>query len=101
MSDVTGSVSYSDVPGFPEGSVVDHVLVTLTGTDPANTQSQTVAPGTTSVTFASVAPDTYTVSAQAFPATGAGYGVAAVSNSVVVSAPVTVTLSIPSFINAS
>jgi hypothetical protein len=96
MTQITGSVVYADVPGYPEGSVVDHILVTLTASgNAANSQSASVAPGTASVSFDNVQPDTYTASVQAFPATGAGYGTAVASNSIMVAAPVTVTLSLP------
>jgi hypothetical protein len=95
MSDLVTTVAYADVPGFPDGSAVDHVLVTLTEAGGA-VLSQSVAPGTASVSFLAVGPGTYTASVQAFPATGAGYGSAVVSNPITVAAPVTVTLSLPS-----
>ena len=100
MDEVVATLVYSDVTGFPTGSVVDHILVTLTGTNSVNNQSQSVAPSTATVTFSTVAADTYTVSAQAFPATGAGYGTAVVSAPVTSTGPVTITLSLPASVSA-
>jgi uncharacterized Zn-binding protein involved in type VI secretion len=67
-------ISYGPFPAHP-GTVIDSIVVTFVGTNPANNQSQTVAPGTTSVT-ATLSDDTYTVTAQAFAA-GTAVGPAA------------------------
>jgi len=90
------TVSYSDVAGFPAGSVVDHVVVTATEAAGASL-TQSVAPGTASVTF-DLTPGTWDISAQGFPAVGAGFGKPAVLSGFVVAVPVTVTLSLPSAI---
>lgn len=97
MATLTSAISYADTPGFPAGSSVDHVLVNLVDAGSGTVvASQSVAPGTGSVSFANIAPGTYTANAQAFPASGAGYGSAVVSAPFTVAAPVTVTLSLPS-----
>jgi hypothetical protein len=70
----------------PLGSVVDHITVVAVATNTANNPPpQSVPPGTTAVAFIDLVPDTYTFSAQAFPATGTGFGT-----------PVSVTLAITS-----
>jgi hypothetical protein len=93
------SITYADVPGFPENSVVDHILVTVTGsTTPATSQS--LPPSTGTVTFPNLPADTYTVTAQGFPATGAGFGTAA-SATFTITAPATVTLSLPATLSAT
>lgn len=84
----------------PAGSVVDHVTVTATAANPANSPpNQSVPPGTTSVTFANLTPDTYTFSVQAFPASGPGFG-SAVSTTIVVTGT-TVVLQIPGTLSAT
>ena len=96
------SITYADVAGFPAGSVVDHVLVTCDGTVTANSQpSQTVPPGTVTVTFANLTPDTYTLTAQAFsPVSGSGYGTA-VSTTITITSTATISLSLPASMSAS
>lgn len=83
----------------PAGSVVDHISVTCVGATTGAQTPQQVAPGTASVTFSNLAPDTYTFTAQAFPATGAGYGSPVSTTLVVVST--TVTLQIPGTLSAT
>lgn len=94
------SVSYAVVDGFPPGSVVDHILVTCVGASTGAQPSQTVPPGTTTATFTALAPDTYTFTAQGFPAAGAGFGTA-VSTTLTVTAPATVSLNLPSTLSAA
>ncbi len=81
---------------FPPGSVLDHIVVTATGTSAGNTQSQNIPPqsavGTIEVTF-SLAPDTYTFSAVGVDASGNDFG-APVTCQRTVTAP-TVTLIVP------
>lgn len=85
----------------PAGSVVDHIEVSATATNAANNPpSQSIPPGQTTVTFASLNPDTYTFSAQAFPATGAGFG-APVTATLTIVSTATVTLSVPGTITAT
>lgn len=93
------SVTYVDFVA-PAGSVVDHVTITATASNPANSPpNQSVPPGTASVTFSNLTPDTYTFTAQAFPSSGPGFG-SAVSTTLVVTGT-TVTLSIPGTLSAT
>ena len=93
MSTATLTVVYADVPGFPAGSAVDHVAVTVTGAV-APAVTQTVAPGTTAVIFPALGVDTYSYSIAAQDASGAVLG-SAVTGTFAVTAPATVTLSLP------
>lgn len=94
------SITYApSAPTFPAGTVVDHILCTLTGsTTPAISQS--VAPLTASVTFPNVPADSYTVTAQAMDATGAPLGTA-VSTTITITAPATISLNLPSAVTAA
>lgn len=84
----------------PTGSVVDHITITASASNPANSPpNQSIPPGTTAVTFSNLTPDTYTFTAQAFPATGPGYGTA-VSTTLTVTGT-TVVLQIPGSLDAS
>ena len=84
----------------PPGSVVDHVTVTAAASNPANSPpNQSVPPGTASVTFNNLTPDTYTFTAQAFPASGPGFGTP-VSTTLTVTGT-TVTLQIPGTLTAT
>ena len=89
----TGAITYADVGGFPAGSVVDHIAVTLTDAAGVVT-GQNVPPGTATVTFANVAPGTYTTSVSAKSSTGATFGTP-VTGSLTVDAPATVSLALP------
>jgi hypothetical protein len=91
------AISYAAVAGFPAGSVVDHVNVTITGSATGNTtpQSQNVPPATASVTFTNLTPDTYTYSVQGMPASGAGYGTA-VTGTFTITSVATISLNLPS-----
>lgn len=94
-------ISYTDVPGFPAGSIVDHIVVTVTGTAAGNTlpNMQAVPPGTASVTFDLIADD-YTVSAQGFAADGTGFG-KPVSTTFTITAAATISLSLPATVSAT
>jgi hypothetical protein len=95
------SLVYSVIAGFPAGSVVDHILVTVTGaTAGATPLSQKLAPDASSVTFANLPADTYTVTAQGFPAIGAGFGTPA-GTTFTITAPATVSLSLPATVTAA
>lgn len=84
----------------PAGSVVDHITVTCLAANPANNQTpQSVPAGTTALTFNNLVPDTYTFAAQAFPASGPGFG-SAVTTTLVVTGS-TVTLQIPGTLDAT
>ena len=95
------SVTYAAVAGFPAGSAVDHILVTATAGTPANSPpAQSVAPNTPSVTFVNLAPDTYVIKAQAFPASGVGFGTA-VTTTITITSTATVSLQLPSALVAN
>jgi len=91
------SILYADVPGFPAGSVVATISATLTG---ATTITQTGAPGAVSIEFANVAADTYAYSVVAEDASGNKFG-SPVMGTIVITAPATVTLSLPSTVSAT
>ena|SRR6185437_5157864 len=95
------AITYATVAGFPLGSVVDHISVTVTGTKSGNTTPvvQNVAVGTASVTFANLAPDTYGITVQAMPVSGAGFGQPAVSSFSITAT--TVSLVLPSVVVVS
>lgn len=93
------SVSYAPVDGFPIGSAVDHIAITVT--DPAAVATViNVPPDTASATFDATVVGTYNVTAQAIAADGSGFGTA-VSTTFVVAAPASVTLSLPSAVSAA
>lgn len=103
MTDSVASITYAlSAPTFPAGTVVDHIAVSISdpALSPPVSVTQNVAPDTASVTFANVAPGTYTASAVAQDATGAALGVA-VTVSFTVSAPATIALSLPSAISVA
>jgi hypothetical protein len=91
--------SYIDTPGFPTGSVVANIVATIIGTTVGKAQ-QTVAPGTTSITFPNVAADTYTFEVAAVDAAGNVFGTPS-SGSFTVTVPTTVTLSLPTGFQAT
>jgi hypothetical protein len=96
MANEVGAITYADVPGFPAGTVVDHILVTATDAaiPPVNPMlTQSVPEGTATVTFTGIAFGAYTFSVQAETAAGQPLGTAVTGKFTVV-APV-VTLSLP------
>ena len=95
------SIVYAPVPGFPAGSVVANILATITGSAAGSTPIvQTGAPGATSIEFANVAADTYTYSVSGEDASGNTYGTA-VTGTFTITAPATVTLSLPSSVTVA
>ncbi len=66
-------IGFQSVPGFPVGSTVDHLHVQVFGTNPSNSQSQSVSSTTATVSFTLV-PDTYTFSIQAVDPNGNALG---------------------------
>jgi uncharacterized protein YfiM (DUF2279 family) len=89
---------------FPAGTnAVDHIVVSATGSASGNTTPVTqnvpaqTAAGSVTVSF-SLQADTYTLSAQAVDVNGNPIGTAA-TGSLVVSAPATVTLIVPTAIS--
>lgn len=99
MSTQVASVTYADVPGFPAGSKVDHVLVSIAGSSPASAQSQSVAPGTNSVVFSNVVPDSYTITVQAQDAAGNNFGSPVTGT--FTATDTTVTLNLPSAVTVA
>ena len=93
------SITYADMPGFPAGSIVDHIVVTVVGTVNTLPNMQAVPPGTASVTFDLIADD-YTVSAQGFGADGTAFG-KPVSTTFTITAPATISLSLPFTLTAT
>lgn len=91
---VSGIISYAPVGGFPAGAAVDHILVSLTGSNTANSQHQSVPSDTAAVLFANVAADSYTTSVQAYNTAGAALGVE-VTGTLTVTAPATISLQLP------
>jgi hypothetical protein len=91
----TFAISYASLPGFPAGSVVDHIRVTVTGSaTPA--QSQNVSPGTTQVVFDPLAADSYSYAVDTVDPSGAVLSSRGGSFTVGTAAPPsTVTLSVP------
>ena len=89
-----GSITYADVPGFPAGSVVSTIAVTLIGTANTTPIVQDLAPGTASVEFANIAADTYAFTVAGQDASGNVFGTA-VTGTFTITAPATVTLSLP------
>jgi len=92
------NISNSNID-FPPGTAsVDHVQVTLTGSNPANHYTQSVPPGSTVATFAApVTPDTYSVTVQALDASGDV--LANKTDSITVPPDPPVTLTVPSSIS--
>jgi hypothetical protein len=98
------AVLYSPVPGFPPGSAVAAVTATVTGTAAGNTTpiSQSAPPDEASFVFALTVADTYTYSVQAVDgATPPNTYGTAVTGTFAITAPVTVTLSLPSSVTPS
>jgi hypothetical protein len=99
-ANAVASIQYSDVPGFPPGSAIDHIEVTVQGAAPgAAPITQNVAPGTTSVTFNSLPDDSYTISVEAVDANNNVFGTP-VTGTFSISTVGTVTLSLPSAVSA-
>jgi hypothetical protein len=98
------AVLYSPVPGFPAGSAVAAVTATVTGTASGNTTriSQSAPAGETSFVFPLTVADTYTYSVQAVDgATPPNTYGTAVTGTFTITAPATVTLSLPSSVTPS
>jgi len=93
------AIAYADVAGFPAGSVVAHILATITGlVTPVATQI--ALPGSATISFANVPADTYTYSVSGVDGSNNTFGTA-VTGTFVVTAPATVTLSLPATVTAS
>lgn len=99
MSNLNLAVTYAPVDGFPAGASVAGIVATLTDASGVSV-SQTVAVDAAAVVFADVAAGDYTFSVAAVDASGAVYGTA-VPGSFSITAPATVSLSLPSAVVAS
>lgn len=99
MSDVTFAIAFADVSGFPAGSVVSHVDLTVLAPDGASTV-RSLRPDETSVTLAFDVVGDYSATVQAIDASGALLGNPALA-AFSISAPATVTLSLPASLTAS
>ena len=95
MSTQTVAVTYTPVPGFPAGSAVASILASITGANPANSMSQSVAPGTASIVFTNVTADSYSFSISGVDANGNVFGTP-VTGTFVATGATTVTLNLPS-----
>ncbi len=97
------AVTYALVPGFAQGTVVDHIACVLSdaAVPPVNPPlSQNVAPGTPSVTFANVPAGTYNFSVAGQDASNNVLGTP-VTGSITIAVPTTISLSLPSAVSAS
>ncbi len=93
------AVTYADVPGFPAGSAVAAVVATVVGSSgPPLTQS--VPPGSPQIVFSNIPADTYSLTVAAQDAAGNTFGTP-VTGSFTITAPSTVTLSLPSAVSTS
>jgi len=95
MSTIT--IGYTDVPGFPAGTAVDHYRLRVVGLVTPETSQPVTG---TSVDYTFPGPDTYTVGVAGVGATGTVLGTE-VTTTFVVAAPVTVTLSLPSSVTVA
>lgn len=97
----TATVTYTEVGGFPSGSVVDHVFSQLINNSTGmSVENQDVAPGTTSVVFSGTYPaGSYLIIAQAMGSAGDASPLAPPvlsTNFDLPGTPVTISLLIPS-----
>jgi len=103
MSTVLATITYAaSAPTFPAGTSVASIVATITGAAAGNTTpiTQTVAAAAPSITFDNVIADSYTYSVAAVDSKGAVLGTA-VTGSFTVSAPATISLSLPSTVAIS
>jgi hypothetical protein len=102
MSNAVFSITYAKVDGFPAGTVVDHIAVSITdvSTTPSTTVTQNLPPDSGSATFVNVAAGDYTFSVSGQDATNTVLGTA-VAGKFSITAPATVTLSLPATASAA
>lgn len=102
MSNAVLTITYAKTSGFPAGSVVDHIAVSITDTTavPPTSVTQNLPPDTGSATFVNVAPGSYTFSVSGQDVTGAVFGTP-VTGTFTITAPATVTLSLPATASAA
>lgn len=104
MSNLNLAVVYADIPGFPAGAAVAAITATVTGTAAGNTTPivQVGAPGVASFTFPLTVADTYSYSVEGVDgATPPNTYGTPVTGTFVITAPATVTLSLPSSVTPS
>lgn len=102
MPSILTTVTFAEVPGFPAGSELAGILITAAGEIAGNTVTQTVAPGTASVSITIVESDTYTVSAVGVNAEGDTFGSAVVAAPITITvAPATISLSLPASVTVA
>ena len=93
------AITYADVPNFPAGSAVAHILASITGAvTPVVTQI--ALPGAATISFANVPADTYTYSVSGVDVSNNTFGTA-VTGTFTVTAPATVTLFLPATVTAT
>lgn len=96
---IEATIEYgAPTPGFPAGSVIAGILVTLAGTL-GSSQNQTLAPTATGCAFTVSVADTYTATAVAVSAAGDTFGIAVSSTPLVVTGAATISLTLPSAIS--
>jgi hypothetical protein len=100
MSSAVVAITYAEIPGFPAGSVVASIVATLVGTVNVTPITQTGSPGVTTLTFANLAADTYSYSVSGEDPSGNIFG-SPVTGSFTVTAPATVSLSLPSAVSVT
>ena len=103
MSNLNLTVTYAQsAPTFLPGTVVDHIVASITDTSvtPPTSVSQTLPATATLVTFPNVDPGVYTISVVAQDAANSNLG-SPVTGTFTVTAPATISLSLPSAVTAT
>lgn len=100
MSNLILAVTYADVPGFAPGTTVGSVVATLVGAVNTTPVTQSSVTEADTITFVNVPADTYSYTVQALDANANPLGVAVVG-SFTLTAPATITLSLPASVAAS
>lgn len=99
MSQIDLDLAFGPV-AFPASTVLGSIVASLQGSDTTVAPAvQTVPAGTADIAFPNVAPDTYTYSVQQLDESGNALG-NPISGQVVVSAPATVTLQVPTSVSS-
>jgi len=99
---LNAAITYKSVGGFPLGTAVASILVSLSAQTPTNNTSQSLAPNSASAAFSGLNPDVYTPSAQAQDANGNPLGSAVSGAAVTVQgSQQTVALELPASITGT
>lgn len=96
---IDAAITLSPVGGFPAGTVVNHLLLTAVGSNPANTFSTNLPATATTGSLSGVAADTYAVTVQAQDINNTNLGPPAKGTITV--APPTITLNLPTAVSLS